>query len=76
MLFHSLSYVYDRNTSPSREGREDSMDALKAEVTEAWKRRRKKETCQEGRHCRQDGHHYRSDAGTAAILQRTLDLNP
>jgi hypothetical protein len=42
MLFHSLSYVYDRNTSPSREGREDSMDALKAEVTEAWKRRRKK----------------------------------
>jgi hypothetical protein len=37
------SYAYDRNTSPSTEGKEDAMDArgMKAEVTVAWKRRRK-----------------------------------
>ena len=46
MLLHPPSYVYDKYASTSTEGREAAMKAqgLKADVTEAWKRRRKKGT--------------------------------
>jgi len=44
MLLHTPSFVHDRDASTSTEGREAAMKArgLKADVTEAWKRRRKK----------------------------------
>nr|XP_051205535.1 uncharacterized protein LOC127319596 [Lolium perenne] len=40
MLLHPPSYDHDRNTSPSTEEVDDTMEArgLKAEVAEAWKR--------------------------------------
>ena len=46
MLLHPPSYVYDRYASTSTEEREPAIKTrgLKAEVTEAWKRRRKKGT--------------------------------
>ena len=44
MLLYTPSFVNDRDASTSTEGREHAMKArgLKADVTEAWKRRRKK----------------------------------
>ncbi|KAM0902447.1 hypothetical protein ACQ4PT_019303 [Festuca glaucescens] len=81
MLLHPPSYDYDRYASPSTEKEEDAMEAqgLKAKFTEAWKRSsRKKDTRQEGRHCRsgrpalppRGRHCHPISTGTAALPRR------
>jgi hypothetical protein len=44
ILLHTPSYLDDRNSTTSTEGREDAMEirGRKADVMEAWKRIRKK----------------------------------
>jgi hypothetical protein len=92
MLLHPPSYDHDRNTSPSTEEVDDTMEArgLKAEVAEAWKR-----TSRIRRRARKTGtaapplrlrttalppylrRPYRPTcAGPDAPLQRASNLNP
>lgn len=62
ILLHTPLYLDDRNSMTSTEGREDGTETrgCKADVTEAWKRRRKRSCKLQGRHCRP------TQAGTAA----------
>ncbi|KAK1628061.1 hypothetical protein QYE76_002376 [Lolium multiflorum] len=59
----------DQNSTTSTERREDAMETRgrKADVTEAWKRRRKRSWKLQGRHCRPTQAGTAAWAGTAAL---------
>ncbi|KAK1629174.1 hypothetical protein QYE76_003489 [Lolium multiflorum] len=65
ILLHTPSYLDDRNSTTSTEGREDATETRgrKADVTEAWKRRRKKRS-------------WTLQAGTAAASWPALPPRP
>ncbi|KAK1648967.1 hypothetical protein QYE76_066772 [Lolium multiflorum] len=69
ILLHTPSYLDDRNSTTSTEGREDGTETRgrKADVTEAWKRRRKRSWKLQGRHCRPTQAGTAARAGTAAL---------
>ncbi|KAK1607998.1 hypothetical protein QYE76_031671 [Lolium multiflorum] len=69
ILLHTPTYLDDRNSTTSTERREDAMETRgrKADVTEAWKRRRKRSWKLQGRHCRPTQAGTAAWAGTAAL---------
>ncbi|KAK1681431.1 hypothetical protein QYE76_042279 [Lolium multiflorum] len=69
ILLHTPTYLDDRNSTTRTERREDAMETRgrKADVTEAWKRRRKRSWKLQGRHCRPTQAGTAAWAGTAAL---------
>ena len=61
ILLHTPSYLDDRNSTTSTEGREDAMETRgrKADVTEAWKRRRKRSWTLQAGTTAHHGRYYR-----------------
>ncbi|KAK1681478.1 hypothetical protein QYE76_042326 [Lolium multiflorum] len=73
ILLHTSSCLDDRNSTTSTEGREDAMETRgrKADVTEAWKRRRKRSWTLQAGTSAPDGRNFRP-TGTSAPKGRNF----
>ena len=73
ILLHTPSYLDDRNSTTSTEGREDAMETRgrKADVTEAWKRRRKRSWTLQAGTSAPDGRNFRPGPELPPILTGT-----